>query len=93
MATKNAVPVLIAGIIIAGGIYLITRNTTARILESMFPGGFYASIAQLDMLEAAGYLRGTPVYEEAVDIAYNHAAATCSGTVSWTPARGYFCLG
>jgi len=76
---------------IGASAYFMMRKTTAGILEELFPGGFSASVRQLDALEAAGYLQGSKVYEEAIDIAYKKAAEGCTGSVSWSSSRGYFC--
>ena len=93
MANKYAVPLVIGGILLAGGVYLVTRSSAASILKRLFPDGFTASLAQLEILEEAGYDRDSKIYKEAIDIAYKEVAATCSGTVGWSSAQGYYCLG
>ena len=86
-------PLLVIALIgaIGASAYFMIRKTTAGILEELFPGGFTASVSQLDALEAAGYPLGSKVYEEALDIAYDRAAEGCTGVVSWSISRGYFC--
>jgi len=76
---------------IGASAYFMTRKNTAGILDDLFPGGFTASVSQLDALVAAGYPQGGKVYEEALNIAYDTAAEGCTGLVSWSSARGYFC--
>jgi len=76
---------------IAASAYFMMRKTTVSILEELFPGGFTASVSQIDTLVAAGYPQGSKVYEEALNIAYDLAAEGCTGLVSWSSSRGYFC--
>ena len=78
---------------IGASAYFILRKgeSTVDILNELFPGGFSASVSQIDALVAAGYPQGSKVYQEALDIAYNNAAEGCTGVVSWSSALGYYC--
>jgi len=86
-------PLLVIALLgaIGASAYFMMRKTTAVILEELFPGGFTASVSHLDTLVAAGYPQGSKVYQEALDIAYDNAAAGCTGVVSWSVALGYYC--
>lgn len=79
------------GAIGASAYFMMRTKSTASILEELFPGGFTASVSQIDTLVAAGYPQGSKVYEEALNIAYDAAAEGCTGIVSWSSSRGYFC--
>ena len=86
-------PLLVIALLgaIGASAYFMLRKNTAGILEELFPGGFTASVSQIDTLVAAGYPQGSKVYEEALNIAYDTAAEGCTGIVSWSSSRGYFC--
>jgi len=86
-------PLLIIALIGAIGTsaYFMMRKNTASVLEELFPGGFTASVSQIDTLVAAGYPQGSKVYEEALNIAYDAAAEGCTVAVSWSSSLGYFC--
>jgi hypothetical protein len=80
-----------------GAFFLIKEmkgsQTTEEILDELFPGGFTASSAQLDILIEAGYPNGSRVYNEAIHIAYDRVAASCTDdeVVSWSAELGYYC--
>ncbi len=86
-------PLLIIALLgaIGASAYFMMRKNTQAILDELFPGGFTASVSQIDILVAAGYPQGSKVYEEALNIAYDAAAEGCTGVVSWSSDRGYFC--
>lgn len=50
-----------------------------------------ASASELDQLVAAGYPKGSPEYEEAIDFSYAQVAATLlpGQMVGWTAVKGY----
>lgn len=80
--------------VIAVGVYFLLRKKSVRaILDELFPGGFTASLAQLAVLESAGYPQGSDVYEEAIAIAYQDVSETCGPgqTVWWSGDLGYYC--
>jgi len=89
---EGIIVIALVGAIGASAYFMMRKGkTTADILNELFPGGFTASVSQLDALVAAGYPQGSKVYQEALDIAYNKAKEGCTGVVSWSSAQGYYC--